>query len=156
MLLQASFWHELINQYPFFTFFAIANQVNEMRMFQITKLINFSLPDMKQWRDKENWSDNKDSISVEIVRFANKLKKNIYCKNECMHTTNSWSPCNPSLSRILTATGRPVPGLVGVCPLGLIQPLNTGPKPPLPRRDPGLKPLVATFSSWKENCRRWG
>ena len=46
-----------------------------------------------------------------------------------------------------------MPGLTGAVPFSSIQPLNTQPKPPSPRRLSGLKFLVANLRSLKANFR---
>ena len=71
------------------------------------------------------------------------------------HTSHSLWPCSPSWFSVFTATGIPTPAFIGAVPLSLIQPLNTQPNPPSPRRLSGLNPLVACFRSLKLNFRSW-
>lgn len=71
------------------------------------------------------------------------------------HTIHSLCPWSPSWFRVFTATGSPLPGFAGAVPVSFIQPLNTQPNPPSPRRFSGLKFFVADLSSLKVNLRSW-
>lgn len=74
-------------------------------------------------------------------------------KSRKHRTSHSLWPWSPSWFRVFTATVSPVPGLTGAVPFSSIHPLNTQPNPPSPRRDSGLKFLVANLRSLKVNFR---
>lgn len=97
-------------------------------------------------------SEGNNQPQSRLDNYSKQKKLNLIINSLTSHSLWPWSP---SWLRVFTATVSPVPGFTGAVPFSLIQPLNTQPNPPSPRRLSGLKLLVADLSSLKVNFRSW-